>query len=195
MDKKNKKINIDLKIVVKNIWENLDIFLKNYKLYIKKDFLSISKEKSHNLENHIKNFKEKIKINQQQENTYRYQKYEIYYVNFWINIWNEINWIRPSLIIKSNRHNWWYDILVIPMTWFYNKNWTKKILDTFDVIVKTDLNNKLKKDSVLKVRHLKSISKKRIWNKIWKLNNIFVNENLKFYDEIDNKIKQMIWIK
>jgi mRNA-degrading endonuclease toxin of MazEF toxin-antitoxin module len=39
-------------------------------------------------------------------------------VNYWINIWNEINWIRPSLIIKSNRYNRWYDILVIPMTWW-----------------------------------------------------------------------------
>lgn len=187
--------NIDLEISVKNSLNKIKIINKRFLLFIKEDFLLKNKYKAHNLENHIDNFKEKIKINQQAENTNRFQKYEIYYTNFWINIWNEINWIRPSLIIKSNRHNWWFDIIVIPMTWLYNWDGTKKSLDLFDIIIKPDKYSRIKKDSILKVSHLKTISKKRILWKIWKIKNYEDFDETMLYDKIDNKIKQIMWIK
>jgi len=186
--------NIDLEIVVKDLIDKSKLICKNFLLFIKEDFLIKNKNKAHNLENHIENFKEKIKLNQQKENTYRYQKYDIYYVNYWINIWNEINGVRPSLIIKSNRYNWWYDIIVIPMTWLYDDEWNQKQLDTFDVIIMPDKTNKLKKESLLKMRHIKSISKKRILWKIWELENIENNWE-KLYDVIDINVKRLIWIK
>ncbi len=192
---KNK--NIYLEIVVKDFIEKTKIIYKNFSLFIKEDFLLKNKNKAHNLENHIDNFKEKIKINQQEENSRDFRKYDIHYVNYWINIWNEINGIRPSLIIKSNRYNKGYDILIIPMTGLYDEFWKKKTLDNFDIIIIPDIKNKLKKESLLKSRHLKSISKKRILNKIWKIENSIICEenNIYLYDEIDKKIKQMMWIK
>ena len=186
--------NIDLEIVVKDLIDKSKLICKNFLLFIREDFLIKNKNKAHNLENHIENFKEKIKINQQKENPRDFRKYDIHYVNYWINIWNEINWIRPSLIIKSNRYNRWYDTLVIPMTWLYDENNNIKQLDTFDIIINPNNDNKLKKDSLLKIRHLKSISKKRILWRIWKLENLDV-EWIMLYDEIDRKIKQMMWIK
>ena len=185
-----KNRNIYLEIIVKDFINKTNLIYKKFSLFIKEDFLLKNKYKAHNLYNHIDNFKEKIKINQQDENPRDFRKYDIHYVNYWINIWNEINWIRPSLIIKSNRYNKWYDILVIPMTWLFNENLNKKKLDTFDIIIKSDIINKLRKESLLKIRHLKSISKKRILNKIWRLN----NDNY-IYDKIDKNIKQMMWIK
>lgn len=189
-----KNINIDFNLIVNDFLSKTKLYFNSFQFFIKEDFLLRNEEKSHNLTNHIENFKEKIKINQQSENPRDFRKYDIHYVNFWINIWNEINGIRPSLIIKSNRYNRWFDILVIPMSWLYNSNSSKKILDTFDIIIYPDSDNKLKKDSLLKMRHLKSISKKRVLWRIGKVENIEM-EDIKLYDQIDNKIKQMIWIK
>jgi len=77
---------------------------------------------------------------------------------------------------------------------FQRKN---KDLDTFDIIINPDENNKLKKVSLLKTRHLKSISKKRILTKIWKIKNLLIDceKNIFLYNEIDKKIKQMMWIE
>ena len=94
--------NIDLEISVKNSLDKVRIIYKSFLLFIKKDFLLRNENKAHNLTNHIENFKEKIKINQQAENNYRYQKYDIHYVNFWINIWNEIDW-KIKQIIELNK--------------------------------------------------------------------------------------------
>lgn len=190
-----KNINIDFELNIKDFLNKTKIFYKNFKFFIREDFLLINKQKAHNLDNHIENFKEKIKINQQAENPRDFKKYDIHYVNFWINIWNEINGERPSLIYKSNRYNKGYDIFVIPMTWLFDENNKEKDLDNFDIIITPTCVNKLKKASLLKVRHLKSISKKRIQSPIWKLENILLDNRIMLYDEIDNKIKHMFWIK
>jgi hypothetical protein len=80
------------------------------------------------------------------------------------------------------------------MTWLYDENNQLKQLDTFDIIINPNDENKLKKDSLLKIRHLKSISKKRILWRIWRLENLDI-EWIMLYDEIDRKIKKMMWIK
>jgi len=191
-----KNINIDLDIIVKNFLDKSKLIVKNFSLFIREDFLFKNKEKAQNLENHINHFKEKIKINQQAENTKSFDKYDIYYVKYGINIGNEINWIRPSLVFKASRYSKWSDTIVIPMTSLYNEDWSKKVLDDFDIIIKNDWNNKLKKESILKLRLIKSISKKRIWSRIWKLQNTLSLESKNYlYDQIDNKIKQILWLK
>jgi hypothetical protein len=77
---KNK--NIDLNIIVNNFIDKTRIIYKSFNMFLKEDFLLKNKNKSHNFNNHIENFKEKIKINQQEENSRRFQKYNIHYVNF-----------------------------------------------------------------------------------------------------------------
>jgi len=188
-----KNVNIDFCLEVKDYVSRVKLFQNIWKFFIREDFLESSQDKSHNLQNHIENFKEKIKINQQAENRKDFMKYDIYYVNYGINIWNEINGIRPSLIFKSNRHNKWADVIVIPMTGAKNTDGKYKHQDKFDITVKPDIKNKLWKESYLKLRLLKSVSKKRISNKIWELDNNFDNEFM--YDLIDRKIKSMMWIK
>lgn len=188
-----KNINIDFCIEVKDYFSRANIFQNIWKFFIREDFLKNSKEKSHNLANHIENFKEKIKINQQAENRKDFMKYDIYYVNYGINIWNEINGTRPSLIFKSNRHNKWADVIVIPMTWARDNLWEYKHQDKFDVNITPDKNNKLWKESFLKLRLMRSVSKKRLGRKIGQLENNFDNEYM--YDVIDKKIKSMLWIK
>jgi len=82
------------------------------------------------------------------------------------------------------------------MTSLYNEDWSKKVLDDFDIIIKNDENNKPKKESILKLRLIKSISKKRIWSRIWKLQNtLSLESKIYLYDEIDRKIKQILWVK
>jgi hypothetical protein len=83
------------------------------------------------------------------------------------------------------------------MTWLHNSDRTEKELDIFDIIINPNNDNKLTKDSLLKMRHLKSISKKRILWRIWKIENIKIDveSNTMLYDKIDWKIKQMMWIK
>jgi hypothetical protein len=74
--------NIDLEISVKNSLDKARIIYKNFLLFIKEDFLLRNENKAHNLTNHIENFKEKIKVNQQAENPRDFRKYDIHYVNF-----------------------------------------------------------------------------------------------------------------
>ncbi|MDQ7009571.1 MAG: type II toxin-antitoxin system PemK/MazF family toxin [Candidatus Gracilibacteria bacterium] len=135
--------NIELNIIVNNFLDKSVLICKSFNLFVKETFLLQNKNKSHNLDNHIQNFKDKILINQQNENFRRFQKYNIHYVNFGINIGNEINGIRPGIIIKSNRHNRGYDIVVIPITSLYNEESNKKDLDTFDIILNPNFSNKL----------------------------------------------------
>ena len=186
-------ININLKVIVTKISDNSNLISKNFLLFVKDIFIEESNTKSHNFSNHIENFKEKIKLNQQLDNRKDFLKYDIYYVNFWVNVWNEINWERPCLIFKSNRHNKWSDIIVIPMTWLLDINWKNKKLDKFDIVIAPDNSNKLKKESILRIRLIRSISKKRVWTRIGKLDNVL--DNTYMYDLIDNKINSMLWIK
>lgn len=188
-----KNINVDFCVEVKEYLSRKDIFQKIWKFFIREDFLETSEEKAHNLSNHIENFKEKIKINQQWENRRDFEKYDIYYINYGINIWNEINGTRPSLVFKSDRHNKWADIIVIPMTWAKDIQDRYKLQDKFDISIVPDTSNKLWKESYLKLRLMKSVSKKRFWRKIGKLENTFDNEYM--YDLIDRKIKSMLGIK
>ncbi len=114
-------------------------------------------------------------------NSTRFKKYEIYWINFGINIWTEFWEKRPWVIFKSNKYIRWKDIIVLPITSLK----ANKIYWDFDIkIKKTEINN-LKLDSVIKLEHIKSISKSRIWDYIWK-----VDKNI--IQIIDNKIIKML---
>lgn len=153
--------------------------------YLNNHFISSKFLKKHNITNHINWFFKKIEINSESRGKPKiFDKYSIYSVDFWMNIWSEINWLRPCLIYKNNRHNNKDIITIIP---FSSYNIDKKI-SKFDILIKSDEYNKLSSDSLLRIDLLSCISKKRIKKKIWVLDK-------SLYKYINPKIIQLIWIK
>ena len=111
----------------------------------------------------------------------KFKKYEIYWIHFWINIWTEFWEKRPWIIFKSNKYIRWKDIIVLPIT--SQKEW-KRYWELDIKINKTKTNN-LKMNSIVKIEHIKSISKMRIWDYIWKIDENYINI-------IEEKIIKMI---
>jgi len=110
-------------------------------------------------------------------------KWEIYFINLWKNIWTELNKNRPCIIYSSYFFNNWGDVVIVPLKsykWRINKN-----INVF--ITKTQLNW-LKKDSIIDIPWIRQVSKKRIWKYIWKtsLENLY---------KIDNKMLKFLEIK
>lgn len=124
-------------------------------------------------------FDEKVNIHQKSiETKYHYKKWDIWYVDFWINIWNEFNKIRPAVILTNKKYSTGNNIIIIPVTTFSQG---KNILNT-DVVI--HVNHK----SVLKLNHLRDISKKRLLKKIWRIQDSELHE-------IDLKIKLLFDIR
>ena len=118
------------------------------------------------------------------EPNHKYQKWEIYFVNLWKNIWSELNKTRPCIIYSIKPYNNKSWAIIIPLKSFKNK----KIIEKFQVkIDKNEINN-LNKSSLIDIFYIRNISSKRINKYIWKLNK---NDLL----EIDNKVSKMFWIK
>ncbi len=172
------KINFD--IIVSTI--NETIFKKINTLKLRESFIKNGKEKSSWLENNINWFFKKLKLsdNEKSQDFYKstFHKWSIYYVNYGINIWSEINGNRPSIMIKDTFNTYWKDLIVIPLTSFSDD----KSRDKFDIFIKSWNDNNLDNDSIIKVRYMKNISKNRIWSFVW-----FVND-----EEIRNKINKNI---
>jgi len=113
--------------------------------------------------------------------TTKFKKYEIYWIHFWINIWTEFWEKRPWIIFKSNKFIRWKDIIVLPIT---SLKEGKKYWE-LDIKIKISDKNNLKLNSIVKLEHIKSISKMRIWDYIW-----IMDDNYKKI--IEEKIKKMI---
>ncbi|MBT3726877.1 hypothetical protein HOG21_04165 [bacterium] len=77
-----KNINIDLKISVENIIDKVNIYKKNFIMFVRKDFIFKVEEKKHNLENHLYWLKKKIYLNQNREKLKASTKWSIYYVDY-----------------------------------------------------------------------------------------------------------------
>ncbi len=106
----------------------------------------------------------------------KFKQFDIYMINLWQNIWWEINKIRPCLVIwKTNKFLNSNTILIIPFTDLYNKKGVEKKISKEDLIIKSSNINWLKKDSILKIRKIKEVSKKRVLYKLWKLENNYRN--------------------
>ncbi|MDD2907457.1 MAG: type II toxin-antitoxin system PemK/MazF family toxin [Candidatus Gracilibacteria bacterium] len=180
-----KNINIDLRILVENLVDNINIYRKNFTMFVKEDFIIQIEEKKHNLENHLFWLKKKIKLNQDKEKVDSSTKWTIYYVDYGINIGCEINGIRPSIIYKDSKFTFGEDIIVIPLT----SDKVNKSLDTFDVQITPDKKNKLKNVSFAKLRQIRSISKKRIGSYCGKI------EDIKLKDKIQENLIKMFGMK
>jgi mRNA-degrading endonuclease toxin of MazEF toxin-antitoxin module len=178
-------MKINLWIIVTSLKNKL--LSKDYELNLKSKFIENITKKSSWLENNINWFINKLKIssNINEKKNIIFYKWSIYYIDFWINIWSEINWTRPALIYKNWYFTQWKDIIVIPFTSLEDE----KLIDKFDIIIKKWSDNNLDNDSVLKIRQLKVISKKRLGEFKWFMNN---KEN-RF--KINKKVIKMLWLK
>ena len=154
-------------------------------MFVKPEFISETEEKKHNLNNHTLWYKEKIKFNHLAEIKNAWTKRAIYYVNYWINIWSEINGVRPSIIYKSSKSSYGEDTIVIPLT--SDKIW--KSIDSFDVEILPDSDNGLKVLSHVKIRQIRCVSKKRIETYVGKI----INEEVK--NTIQSKLISMFGMK
>lgn len=54
-----KNINYDVKIEIKELSKNIVTFMKNFMFYVSEEFVSSSKNRAHNIENHVIDFKKK----------------------------------------------------------------------------------------------------------------------------------------
>lgn len=127
-------------------------------------------------------FETKITINNKNvDENYRYKKWDVWYINFWVNIWNEFNKIRPAVILTTKKYSKWNNLIVVPISSF---SLDKKILNT-NIVIKEDF---LKQKSIIKLNHLRDISKKRLIKKIWRLWD-------KYLKELDKSIKDLFDIR
>lgn len=112
-------------------------------------------------------FYEKIHINfNKKYSEFIPNKWEIYFVNLWKNIWSELNKNRPCIIFSDYFFNKWDTIIIIPL-----KSYKWKINNSINIFLKTILTKWLEKDSLVDITWIRQISKKRIWKLIWKLDN------------------------
>jgi mRNA-degrading endonuclease toxin of MazEF toxin-antitoxin module len=110
-----------------------------------------------------------------------------------MNIGTEINGIRPVIVYKSSTYKYWEDMIVMPITSFYDESWEEKSQDALDVILEADLENGIDHKSLVKIRQLRCVSKKRLRRdkKSWiiKILGSIVNDDIK--REINGNIKKM----
>lgn len=177
-------INIDLHIIAQQRKTLTEYLKKSFRMYVSEDFIRTDTPKKHTLLNHVYRFKRSIWYTHQKETNGLMMKRSLYYVDYGINVWTEINGLRPSLVFKNNDFKYWEDTIVIPLTSYA----IGKSLDTFDVKISPNATNNLKNDSLLKIRQLRMVSKKRIQQYIWKI----TDNELK--DLVQQKVLLMLWI-
>lgn len=127
-------------------------------------------------------FEEKIKLHEDlnsQQNIFK--QWEIYYVNFWINIWSEFNHTRPALIFEKSKYSYWRkNVIVIPITSIKND----KKYNKFDILLEKTEENWLKENSILKLFHIKDVSKSRVKTKIWDITKSELDNIKNIFDKI-----------
>ena len=130
-------------------------------------------------------FLEKLNIHFNKETPkIKFNKWELYFVNLWKNIWSELNKTRPCIIYSKKSFNNINSIIIIPLKSYKGKD----LINKFHIKVLKSLDNSLKKDSICDIFHIKNISTKRLKWKIWVLEK-------KYLDEIDEKVIKMFNIK
>lgn len=188
-----KKVSIDIWITELENNSNLYQKWNNHNLH--EDFIKNKEDKKHNMNSHTKWFNKKIKLNHLQENLQIINKWKICMINYGMNIWTEINGIRPSIIFKNSNYKYWEDITVIPMTSYKEEHKDIKSIDEFDVKIDSSIENWLDNNSIIKIRQLRCVSRKRLkLNRKW--NEIIIKWELeeKYYEVIETKVKIMLWI-
>ena len=86
-------------------------------------------------------------------------------VDYGMNIGTEINGVRPSLVFKSSNAKYGEDLIVIPITSYEDGLHESKSIDQFDIEIIPNTENNLSHKSLLKLRQIRCISKKRVKSK------------------------------
>lgn len=127
-------------------------------------------------------FKEKLWLHKDiksQKNIFK--QWEIYYVNFWINIWSEFNLTRPALIFEKSKLSFWRkNVIVIPITSYK----MEKKYNKYDIKISKSELNWLKNDSIIKLLHIKDISKSRVKTKIWILEENYFSDVVNIFEKV-----------
>jgi len=84
------KVNLDISITRKQDYVNL--FYKSYLANLHNDFIENKEEKKHNINSHANWFNKKIKLNHQKESIEVINKWKLCMIDYWMNVWTEINW-------------------------------------------------------------------------------------------------------
>lgn len=134
------------------------LYLKDFPLSVRIDFITATEAKKHSVENHLEWVAQKITINERPEVINRKKKWSIYLVNYGMNIGSEINGMRPSIVYKKSQFAFGSDLIVIPLTSYDEE----KSIDTFDVLINPDNTNGLSKPSLIKTRQMRCVSQKRL---------------------------------
>lgn len=188
-----KEVSLDIWLTEKTSFTNL--YQKSYDNNLHIDFIENKEDKKHNINSHTKWLNTKIKINHLQENISIINKWKICMVDYWMNIWTEINWLRPSIVFKNSKYKYWEDIIVIPITSYKEDQQNTKSIDEFDVVIEPSKVNWLDNNSLIKIRQLRCISKKRLkTNRKWDDVSIKWELDTKYREEVEMKIKIMFWI-
>lgn len=191
--KETELIQTDLTVITTHKNEDVDLFNENYQMWMHPNFLNLKDVKRYNITNHARWFKNKIKLNHLMEEIEPINKRKICIIDFGMNIGTEINGIRPVIVYKSSTYKYWEDMIVMPITSFYDESWEEKSQDALDVILEADLENGIDHKSLVKIRQLRCVSKKRLRRdkKSWiiKILGSIVNDDIK--REINGNIKKM----
>lgn len=126
-------------------------------------------------------FYEKINIHFNKKSPdLKLNKWDVYFVNLWKNIWDELNKNRPCIIYSGYFFNNWNSVTVIPL-----KSYRWKINKNFNIFIKNDF---LDNPSIIDVWWIRQVSKKRIWLFLWTIGNDFLQK-------VDKKILKLFTIK
>lgn len=190
-----KEVKIDVGLTEE--WTYVNLYQNWYAQKLHTDFIQSKEDKKHNMNSHSNWFNKKIKINHEEEQLEIINKWKLCMVDFGMNIWTEINGVRPSIIYKSSSSKYGEDIIVLPITSYKDwEEWDSKSVDEFDIAILPDSSNNLTNRSLIKIRQMRCVSKKRVRPKKWSKNlNIFWDiEDKTLREQINTNVRQMLWI-
>ena len=189
---KTTKIDIFLSEVPTCEW----LYNNNYTQDLHIDFIENKEEKKHNINSHANWFNKKIKVNHEPESIDVINKWKLCMVDYGMNIGTEINGVRPSLVFKSSNAKYGEDLIVIPITSYEDGLHESKSIDQFDIEIIPNTENNLSHKSLLKLRQIRCISKKRVKSKKWstKLNIFWEILDIQMRESIQTTVRMMLWI-
>ena len=155
------KQDVSLAIIATNNITGELHFNKDYKMQLSERFLEEKEDKKHNLNSHTKWLRTKILINHEEDSIAIINKWSICLVDYGMNVGSEINGIRPSIVLKNTRYKYGEDTIVVPITSYTEEDELLKSIDDLDILIEANEINGLSHRSLIKIRQLRAISKKR----------------------------------
>jgi len=111
------------------------------------------------------------------------EKWDIYFIDLWNNIWSEENKRRPCSVYSTKRFNQSNTVVVLTIKSFY---W--KINKEYEILIEPNEINWLQKKSLIRITQIRTVSKQRFGGKIGTLDK-------ELLEQIDKKISSILDIK